>query len=131
MASRSIHSREVNQIIERQMRQWELERDAQDKKEREAHLAGGKGEVIDYIAISREPGSGGEKIAQILADLGVHTMRLMTNNPKKMSGLESYGLNIAEQLPITTKPNPHNRRYLGTKQKKMGHILKVLDNIKE
>lgn len=69
MASRSIHSREINQIIERQMRQWELERDAQDKKEREAHLAAGKGEVIDYIAISREPGSGGEQIAKILAGL--------------------------------------------------------------
>ena len=67
--------------------------------------------------------------AQILADLGVHSMRLMTNNPKKISGLESYGLKIVEQLPITTKPNPHNRKYLSTKQKKMGHLLKVPDNI--
>jgi 3,4-dihydroxy 2-butanone 4-phosphate synthase/GTP cyclohydrolase II len=66
--------------------------------------------------------------AQILADLGVRNMRLMTNNPKKMSGLESYGLNIVEQLPITTQPNPHNRRYLQTKQKKLGHLLKVPDN---
>jgi 3,4-dihydroxy 2-butanone 4-phosphate synthase/GTP cyclohydrolase II len=65
--------------------------------------------------------------AQILADLGIRNMRLMTNNPKKMSGLESYGLKIAEQLPITTEPNPHNRRYLSTKQKKMGHLLKVSD----
>ncbi len=65
--------------------------------------------------------------AQILADLGVRNMRLMTNNPKKMSGLESYGLKITEQLPITTEPNPHNRRYLQTKQKKMGHLLKVSD----
>ena len=67
--------------------------------------------------------------AQILADLGVHSMRLMTNNPKKISGLESYGLKIVEQLPITTQPNPHNRKYLSTKQKKMGHLLKVPDNI--
>ncbi|OGO29868.1 MAG: bifunctional 3,4-dihydroxy-2-butanone 4-phosphate synthase/GTP cyclohydrolase II [Chloroflexi bacterium RBG_16_56_11] len=66
--------------------------------------------------------------AQILADLGVRNMRLMTNNPKKMSGLESYGLKITEQLPITTEPNPHNRRYLQTKQKKMGHLLKVPDS---
>jgi 3,4-dihydroxy 2-butanone 4-phosphate synthase/GTP cyclohydrolase II len=67
--------------------------------------------------------------AQILADLGVRNMRLMTNNPKKMSGLESFGLNIVEQLPITTQPNPHNKRYLRTKQKKMGHLLKIADEV--
>jgi 3,4-dihydroxy 2-butanone 4-phosphate synthase/GTP cyclohydrolase II len=66
--------------------------------------------------------------AQILADLGVRNMRLMTNNPKKMSGLESFGLNIIEQLPITTQPNPHNRRYLQTKQNKMGHLLKISED---
>jgi 3,4-dihydroxy 2-butanone 4-phosphate synthase/GTP cyclohydrolase II len=65
--------------------------------------------------------------AQILADLGIHKMRLMTNNPKKMSGLESYGLTITEQLPITTQPNPHNRNYLKTKQKKLGHLLTITD----
>jgi len=65
--------------------------------------------------------------AQILAELGIRSMRLMTNNPKKMSGLESFGLTVAEQLPITTVPNPHNRHYLRTKQKKMGHLLKVPD----
>lgn len=69
MVIRNIQSREINQIIEQQMRQWEMERSTQDKKEREAHLAAGKGEVIDYITISREPGSGGEQIAQMLADL--------------------------------------------------------------
>jgi len=69
--------------------------------------------------------------AQILADLGVRNMRLMTNNPKKISGLESYGLKITEQLPITTQPNPHNRRYLQTKQKKLGHLLKVPDTDSE
>jgi len=66
--------------------------------------------------------------AQILADLGVRNMRLLTNNPKKMSGLASYGLTIAEQLPITIEPNPHNRRYLSTKQKKMGHLLKISES---
>ena len=65
--------------------------------------------------------------AQILADLGLRNMRLMTNNPKKMSGLESFGLKITEQLPLTTQPNRYNRRYLQTKQKKMGHLLKVSD----
>jgi len=79
---------------------------------------------LGFKADPRDYGIG----AQILADLGVRNMRLMTNNPKKMSGLESYGLNIVEQLPITTTPNPHNRRYLQTKQKKLGHLLKVPDN---
>ena len=65
--------------------------------------------------------------AQILADLGVRNMRVMTNNPKKISGLESYGLKVAETIPITPEPNPHNRRYLKTKQKKMGHLLKISD----
>jgi 3,4-dihydroxy 2-butanone 4-phosphate synthase/GTP cyclohydrolase II len=78
---------------------------------------------LGFQADQRDYGVG----AQILADLGIHNMRLMTNNPKKMSGLASYGLTITEQLPITTKPNPHNRRYLQTKQKKMGHLLKVSD----
>lgn len=78
---------------------------------------------LGFKADPRDYGIG----AQILADLGVRNMRLMTNNPKKMSGLESYGLKITEQLPLTTQPNPHNRRYLQTKQKKMGHLLKVPD----
>jgi 3,4-dihydroxy 2-butanone 4-phosphate synthase/GTP cyclohydrolase II len=78
---------------------------------------------LGFKADQRDYGVG----AQILADLGVHNMRLMTNNPKKMSGLASYGLTITEQLPITTPPNPHNRRYLQTKQKKLGHLLTVPD----
>ena len=82
---------------------------------------------LGFKADPRDYGIG----AQILADLGVRNMRLMTNNPKKMSGLESYGLKITEQLPITTQPNPHNRRYLQTKQKKLGHLLKVPDTDNE
>ena len=61
--------------------------------------------------------------AQILVDLGVQNMRLMTNNPKKIVGLESYGLNITERVPIVVNSNPENDFYLKTKQKKMGHLL--------
>jgi len=61
--------------------------------------------------------------AQILADLGLKTIRLLTNNPKKVVGLEGYGLKITEQVPIRVKPNEHNVRYLKTKREKMGHLL--------
>jgi 3,4-dihydroxy 2-butanone 4-phosphate synthase/GTP cyclohydrolase II len=61
--------------------------------------------------------------AQILADLGLKTIRLLTNNPRKIVGLEGYGLEIVEQLPIRVKPNQHNARYLKTKREKMGHLL--------
>jgi len=63
--------------------------------------------------------------AQILAELGLHKIRLLTNNPKKVIGLEGYGLKVMETLPIITQPNPYNIHYLETKQKKLGHILKV------
>jgi 3,4-dihydroxy 2-butanone 4-phosphate synthase/GTP cyclohydrolase II len=61
--------------------------------------------------------------AQILVDLGLKTIRLLTNNPKKVVGLEGYGLKIVEQVPIRVKPNPHNERYLKAKREKMGHLL--------
>src|SRR5258705_505829 len=61
--------------------------------------------------------------AQILADLGLKTIRLLTNNPKKVVGLEGYGLEIVEQVPIRVKPNPHNAGYLKTKREKLGHLL--------
>ncbi len=61
--------------------------------------------------------------AQILADLGLKTIRLLTNNPRKVVGLEGYGLEIVEQVPIRVKPNPHNARYLETKRRKLGHLL--------
>jgi len=63
--------------------------------------------------------------AQILADMGLHKIRLITNNPKKVIGLEGYGIKVTETVPIIIPPNPHNRRYLETKEKKMGHILKI------
>jgi 3,4-dihydroxy 2-butanone 4-phosphate synthase/GTP cyclohydrolase II len=74
---------------------------------------------LGYEMDLREYGLG----AQILADLGLKTIRLLTNNPRKVVGLEGYGLQIIEQVPIKIKPNPHNAIYLETKRKKLGHLL--------
>ncbi|MFM7902450.1 MAG: GTP cyclohydrolase II, partial [Bacteroidota bacterium] len=63
--------------------------------------------------------------AQILRDLGVRKMRLMTNNPTKRAGLVGYGLEIVENVPIEIVSNSHNRLYLETKRDKMGHSLKL------
>jgi 3,4-dihydroxy 2-butanone 4-phosphate synthase/GTP cyclohydrolase II len=63
--------------------------------------------------------------AQVLVDLGVKKMRLLTNNPKKMIGLDGYGLSIIEQIPIEVEPNEFNRCYLECKQNKMGHMLHI------
>jgi 3,4-dihydroxy 2-butanone 4-phosphate synthase / GTP cyclohydrolase II len=60
---------------------------------------------------------------QILAELGLSTIRILTNNPKKISGLEGFGLKVVEQVPIETPPNAENRRYLATKRAKLGHRL--------
>ncbi len=72
---------------------------------------------------SREYGIG----AQILADLGVTTMRLMTNNPSKYGGIEGFGLTITDRVPLDTVPNPENIEYLRTKRERMGHMLEGLD----
>ena len=61
--------------------------------------------------------------AQILADLGVRRMRLLTNNPRKVVGLESYGLELVERVPIVAQESSENRRYLQTKRDKLGHLL--------
>ncbi len=61
--------------------------------------------------------------AQMLVDLGLRSIRLLTNNPKKVVGLQGYGLEIAGQLPIRVRPNPHNEKYLKTKRDRMGHAL--------
>lgn len=74
---------------------------------------------LGYGMDLREYGLG----AQILVDLGLKTIRLLTNNPKKVVGLEGYGLKITEQVPIRVKPNPHNEKYLKAKREKMGHLL--------
>ena len=66
--------------------------------------------------------------AQILVSLGVKKMRLLTNNPKKMVGLEGYGLSVIEQIPIEIEPNTHNKGYLECKKLKMGHILNMCES---
>ena len=63
--------------------------------------------------------------AQVLVDLGVKKMRLLTNNPKKIIGLDGYGLSIIEQIPIEIEPNEFNRCYLECKKSKMGHLLHI------
>lgn len=74
---------------------------------------------LGYGMDLREYGLG----AQIIADLGLKTIRLLTNNPKKLVGLAGYGLEVVEQVPIRVNPNPHNAKYLKTKRQKMGHLL--------
>ena len=76
-------------------------------------------EVLGFGADLRDYGVG----AQIIRDLRIRKMRLMTNNPKKIVGLEGYGLIVSERVPIEIKPTGKNVRYLKTKQKKLGHIL--------
>jgi 3,4-dihydroxy 2-butanone 4-phosphate synthase/GTP cyclohydrolase II len=77
--------------------------------------------ALGFDADLRDYGIG----AQILADLGLHKIRLLTNNPKKVIGLESYGLHIVETVDLRTQPTPYNLEYLKTKQKKLGHLLEV------
>jgi 3,4-dihydroxy 2-butanone 4-phosphate synthase/GTP cyclohydrolase II len=74
---------------------------------------------LGFPADAREWGIGN----QILADLGLTTIRILTNNPKKITGLEGYGLTVVEQVPIEAEPNPENVRYLAAKRAKMGHRL--------
>ena len=74
---------------------------------------------LGHLADERDYGVG----AQILREIGVHKMRLMTNNPVKRVGLEAYGLEITENVAIETTPNPYNERYLRTKKERMGHTL--------
>lgn len=76
--------------------------------------------LLGYPPDLRDYGVG----AQILVDLGLTTIRLITNNPTKVVGLEGYGLKIKERVPMEIEPNPHNQRYLETKFKKLGHLLK-------
>ena len=81
-------------------------------------------EELGFDADLRDYGVG----AQILAALGIRKMRLMTNNPKKIVGLEGYGLKVTGRIPIECEPNPQNRKYLLTKCKKLGHLMDIIDN---
>lgn len=82
-------------------------------------------EHLGFPADPREYGTG----AQILVDLGVRSMRLLTNNPSKRAGLEGYGLSIIERVPLEVDANPENLRYLKTKREKLGHLLEHLEPI--
>jgi len=78
-------------------------------------------EALGFQADMRDYGIG----AQILVNLGLHKIRLMTNNPRKIKGLEGYGIKVIERIPIESKPSQENIEYLKTKAKKMGHILSI------
>jgi len=78
---------------------------------------------LGLAADARDYGTG----AQILVDLGVRTMRLLTNNPDKRAGLEGYGLEIVDRVPLPVHPTPENLRYLRTKRDRMGHDLPGLE----
>jgi len=95
------------------LKAYELQRQGLDTVEAN-HKLGFKDDLREY-------GIG----AQMLVSLGVRQMRLLTNNPKKMVGLEGYGLSITEQIPIEVAPNQHNKGYLECKRLKMGHILNM------
>jgi 3,4-dihydroxy 2-butanone 4-phosphate synthase/GTP cyclohydrolase II len=102
--------------IGHKIRAYSLQEEGRDTVEANVEL----GLPVD----SREYGIG----AQILNDLGITTMRLMTNNPAKYGGLEGFGLEITERVPVLSAPNPENIDYLRTKREKMGHLLDHLDD---
>ena len=77
-------------------------------------------EALGFDADLRDYGTG----AQILADLGIKKIRLITNNPQKIVGLEGYGLKVVERVPIEMPSNPRNIKYLKAKKEKLGHVLK-------
>ncbi len=93
------------------LRAYELQEEGLDTVEANLELG--------FPADAREWGIGN----QILADLGLSTIRILTNNPKKISGLEGYGLTVVEQVPIETPPHEENRHYLATKRSRLGHRL--------
>ena len=96
------------------MRAYELQDTGMDTVEANQAL-GFKADLRDY-------GIG----AQILVDLGVKNLRLLTNNPKKIVGLEGYGLHFVERVPLEVPANESNRKYLSTKRDKLGHLLTSL-----
>jgi len=105
--------------LDHKMRAYSLQDQGLDTVEANHHLG--------FKADEREFGTG----AQILHDLGLRRLRLLTNNPKKLAGLEGYGLEIEGQVPLRVSPNPHNERYLRTKAEKMGHLLDPVEDLPE
>ncbi len=103
--------------IGHKIRAYSLQEQGQDTVEANLSL----GLPVD----SREYGIG----AQILVDLGVTTMRLLTNNPSKYGGLDGFGLEITGRVPLESVPNPENIKYLRTKRERMGHLLEGLDDV--
>jgi len=102
--------------LRNKLKAYELQDEGLDTVEANEHLG--------FPADLRDYGIG----AQILADIGLTSIRLITNNPKKIVGLEGYGLKITERVPIEVKPNKHNIAYLDAKAKKLGHIFdKIVD----
>ena len=96
------------------MRAYELQDQGKDAVE--------ANEALGFKADQRDYGIG----AQVLVDLGVKNLRLLTNNPKKRVGLEAYGLQIVERIPVETPATPDNHRYLSTKRDKLGHLFSAL-----
>ena len=84
-------------------------------------------ESLGFPADLRDYGIG----AQILVDLGLRDIRLLTNNPRKVVGVDGYGLRVVETLPLIVSPNPSNLRYLKTKQQKLGHLLELEKTVKQ
>ena len=82
-------------------------------------------ERLGFPADLRDYGIG----VQVLLDLGLKSMRLMTNNPKKIIGLEGYGLSVTEQVPVTVRPNRYNRGYLKAKREKLGHLIPADESV--
>jgi len=95
------------------IRAYRLQEDGQDTVE--------ANESLGFKPDLREYGVG----AQILVDLGLSSIRLLTNNPKKVIGLEGYGLEITERVPLEFAPGKYNRRYLEAKRDKLGHFLSL------
>ncbi|MGD9932483.1 MAG: bifunctional 3,4-dihydroxy-2-butanone-4-phosphate synthase/GTP cyclohydrolase II [Dehalococcoidia bacterium] len=103
--------------LHNKLRTYELQDQGMDTVD--ANLA------LGFPADRRDYGIG----MQILVDLGVRRMKLLTNNPAKRTGLEAYGLEVVERMGIETTPNPHNIRYLTTKRRRMGHLLDGLETV--
>ena len=82
---------------------------------------------LGFAADLRDYGVG----AQILVDLGLSSIRLITNNPKKVVGIEGYGLDVVERVPMNIAPNKYNARYLETKRDKLGHLIENGEEIAE